>query len=98
LDAFTELGVILIIALLFIVAVVVIVPAALQISHTYTGIVSSISIQTFGIETTRVNFQDGSWVLLNGIHDVSLGNHTLKTVSSWAMIENLRSLDGVYYD
>jgi hypothetical protein len=64
-------------------------PEILQIHTTYTGEVTSTSTTNFIIQTTTINFKDGSGLTIYGIHNITIGTHTFKTVSSWLGIQQL---------
>lgn len=72
---------------------VFILPAILQVPSTYNGEVTSISITDYGLQSTFINFKDGSTLRLWGIHNISLGNHTFQVVSSYVGYNNLIKLD-----
>ncbi len=73
---------------------VAVLPVILQIPTAYVGEITSISQRDFGVQTTVVNFKDGSTVTLLGLHNIPLGNHTFSVTSSWFFTGNLKQFDG----
>jgi hypothetical protein len=70
-------------------------PALLQVPRTYNGEVTSTATQNYLVQTTSINFKDGSAITVWGIYNIPIGNHTFHTTSSWAMVDSLKQIDGV---
>ena len=75
---------------------VITLPAILQVPSTYNGEVSSTQKIDYIIQNTNVNFKDGSHLILWGIYNIPVGNHTFQVTGSWLGISNLQTIDGAH--